>query len=160
LYAQVEPLVAAEPVEASMLDFYIGRNALFDYGYELTFALINQLHQEAKEDGAKLVVVLVSPLSLVEFMQMSAEEREVVYQKLPGLRRAEEVPPPNQQIAERLTQDGIPVLDLLPQFLAYAEQTGDPLYFEGDKHWNVAGNRLAGQVIYTWLGQHPELLSH
>jgi hypothetical protein len=158
LYAQVEPLVAAEPVQASMLDFYIGRSDLFDYGYELTFALINQLHQEAKQDGANFGVVLVSPLSLVEFMQMNGQEREIIYQKLPGLRRAEEIPPPNQQIAQRLTQDGIPVLDLLPQFLEHAAQTGEPLYFEGDKHWNVAGNRRAGQVISTWLHQNPELL--
>ncbi len=160
LYAQLEPLVTAEPVQASMLDFYIGRNELFDYAYELTFGLVDQLHREVRQDGARFGVVLVSPKSLIEFLQMSPAEREVVYQDLPGMRRAEEIEPPNQQIAERLARQEIPVLDLLLPFLEQSEQGDTPLYFQDDRHWNVAGNRLAGQTIYHWLRRHPGLLGN
>ena len=74
-----------------------------------------------------------------------------MYQKLPFMRRAEEIPPPNQVLADDFTRAGIDVLDLLPPFVAYENQTGDLLRFEQDKHWNVAGNRLAGESIYHWL---------
>ena len=83
LYAQLEPLVAAEPVQASMIDFYLGRSDRFDYAYELTFALIDRLHQEVRQDGAQFAVVLISPIDLLEFTRMSPAEREIVLPEIP-----------------------------------------------------------------------------
>lgn len=151
LYAQLEPLVAAEPIKASMLDFYIGRNELFDYALELTFALVKQMREEVERDGAEFAVVLISPVDLIEFSRMSEAELEEIYQRIPGMRRAEEMPPPNQQFAERFAREGIKVLDLYPIFFQQIDETGESLYFEGDKHWNVAGNHLVGEAIFNWL---------
>lgn len=151
LYAQIEPLFAPNPIEASMLDFYIGRNETFDYALQLTVALVDQLQQEVRQDGAKFGVVLISPLALLEFTQMDKTEREEIYQRLPAMKRAEEIDPPNQQLAQVFSNQGSPVLDLLPVFIEHTQQTDQPLYFEQDKHWNPAGNRLAGQAIYRWL---------
>ncbi len=73
------------------------------------------------------------------------------------MRRAEEIPPPNQFLAEELSSEGIEVLDLLPPFVEYSDRTGELLRFEQDKHWNVAGNRLAAESVYKWLTEAYEL---
>ncbi|MEW5959039.1 MAG: SGNH/GDSL hydrolase family protein [Chloroflexota bacterium] len=157
LYQQLEPLVAAGPVQASMLDFYLRRSDTFDYALVLTYALAGQLHQEVTLDGAAFGVVLISPIDLIEFSRMSQAEREAVYQKFPGMRRAEEIESPNRQIAAHLAGQGIEVLDLLPVFIQAVEDSGEKLHFEGDKHWTAAGNRLAGETIAGWVLQTFEL---
>jgi hypothetical protein len=30
-------------------------------------------------------------------------------------------------------------------------ETGQSLYYSGDNHWNVTGNRVAAEMIYAWL---------
>ena len=151
LYAQIEPLLRASTPDISALDFYTQNNEAFDYGLRLTLALVRQLNDEVTQDGAEFAVVLISPSDLIDFARMTPAQREEVYQRLPFMRRAEEIAPPNQLLADDLAQEGIDSLDLLPFFVAYVDKTGDLLRFEQDKHWNVAGNRLAGESIYHWL---------
>ncbi|RME97963.1 MAG: hypothetical protein D6768_18500, partial [Chloroflexi bacterium] len=153
LYTQLEPLLAPAPVKINMLDFYAGSDPTFDYGVELTTQLVRQLQAEVERDGATFGVVIISPLNLIEFMQMDDAAREQVYQRLPVLRRAEEIDPPNVTLARQFAADGAPVLDLLPVFLQVQTETGIPLYFAQDKHWNAAGNRLAAKTIARWLAQ-------
>ena len=154
LYAQLEPLLPASRLHVSGLDFYTGENELFDYALQLTLALVKQLREEVKNDGAESLVVLISPSDLIDFSQMSSDEREAVYQKIPAMRRAEQIEPPNQTLAEALSHEGIKVLDLLPLFSRHIDETGEVLHFPDDKHWNVAGNRLAGESIYRWLQEN------
>jgi len=154
LYQQLEPLVAVAPTQPSMLDFYLGNNDTFDYAFDLTLALAAQLHTEVAADGADFGVVLISPIDLFDFTRMSTAEREAVYQELPGMRRAEDIEPPNRQITDRLARRGIPVLDLFPPFLRQLEQTDKTFYFQQDKHWNVAGNRLAGEIMAGWVADN------
>jgi hypothetical protein len=52
---------------------------------------------------------------------------------------------PNRLLRERMTADGIPVVDLLPAFRGAARTTR--LYKPRDTHWNIAGNRLAAREI-------------
>ncbi len=158
MYARIEPLFAAQQLRVSGLDFYTGQNELFDYGLNLTFALTGQLHQEVKTDGAEFMVVLISPLALIDFARMSPTEREEVYHRLPGMRRAEEIDPPNQIFAARLSGQDIKVLDLFPIFMEHLDRTDETLHFRADKHWNVAGNRLVGEAIYNWLHENQEVL--
>ncbi|GAB4444679.1 MAG: hypothetical protein Kow0031_27120 [Anaerolineae bacterium] len=151
LYTQLEPLLAPEPIQASMLDFYIGNNPTFDYALELTYQLVDELRRQVALDGAQFGVVLISPKSLVEFSLMDAAAREEVYARLPAMRAAELMPPPNQTLAARLSADGSPSLDLLPAFVAHLAAGGEPLFFEQDQHWTSAGNRLAADTMYQWL---------
>ena len=156
LYAQLEPLFATQQRRVSELDFYADDNELFDYSLRLTFALIRQLHQEVRQDEAQFAVVLISPLALLDFARMTTAEREQVYQRLPHMRRAEDLDPPNQVFADALAREGIQVLDLFPAFVQHLNKTEGPLHFQQDKHWNVAGNRLAGEAIYRWLQEQRE----
>jgi len=157
LYAQLEPLVATSPPGVSAMEYYVGENEYFEYALQLTIALIKQLQEEVRKDGGEFAVVLISPSDLIEFTLMSSSEREAVYQRLPFMRRAEEIPSPNQFLADELANEGIEVLDLLPPFVEYSDRTGELLRFEQDKHWNVEGNRLAAESIYKWLNETYEL---
>jgi hypothetical protein len=123
---------------------------------KLTIALVKQLHEEVSKDGAEFGLVLASPPELIDFSRMSSDEREEVYRSLPFMRRAEEIAPPNHFLAEALSREGIQVLDLLPFFAEYMDETGEALRFQSDKHWNVAGNRLAAASIYNWLRENRE----
>ncbi|VXD24935.1 conserved exported hypothetical protein [Planktothrix serta PCC 8927] len=55
----------------------------------------------------------------------------------------------NRLLTEQLQQANIDYLDLLPDFKATAQKT--PLYKPNDTHWNIAGNRLAAELITQHL---------
>jgi hypothetical protein len=151
LYTQLEPLLPVPENRVAALDFYLENNPMFDYGLRLTLALVRQLSTEVTADGARFAAVLISPEDLVKFSLMSPAQREQVYQRLPALRRAEEAEPPNEHLQEMLSRQGISTLDLLPAFSRHLAETGEPLHFKQDKHWNIAGNRLAAQTMFEWL---------
>lgn len=151
LYTQLEPLVAARQERPTGLDFYTGQNERFDYALDLTLALIEQLQAEVEADGAEFRVALISPLALLDFARLSPAEREAIYQRLPSMRRAEEIDPPNQFFAAQLARRDIPTLDLYPPFAERMAETGADLHFRADKHWDTTGNRLAGETIAAWL---------
>jgi hypothetical protein len=56
---------------------------------------------------------------------------------------------PNRRIVDYCTAAGIPVLDLLPTFLA-AEHPRDN-YFVVDNHWTAKGNKVAARAIRDFL---------
>jgi len=56
---------------------------------------------------------------------------------------------PNQLLTARLRDSGIDVLDLLEGFRAESRQRR--LYKPQDTHWNIAGNRLAAELIARHL---------
>ncbi len=58
---------------------------------------------------------------------------------------------PNRMLTERLQQANIDYLDLLPEFIVASKKT--PLYKPNDTHWNIAGNRLAAELITQHLNQ-------
>jgi hypothetical protein len=60
---------------------------------------------------------------------------------------------PNRLLTRALREAGIAYLDLLPSFRAAA--AGTILYKPQDTHWNIAGNRLAAEVIAEHLLQRP-----
>jgi hypothetical protein len=150
LYTQLEPLVVLKQEPVSVVDFYTKNNPTFDYAFDLTVSLVKQLQSEAQQDGAELMVVLISPIDLVEFSRMSPAEREVLYRRFPTLRAAEKLDP-NLTLTQIFSKAGIKTLALLPTFLEDIDKTGEKLYFSGDKHWTSEGNHLAGKAIYHWL---------
>jgi hypothetical protein len=161
LYAQIEPLLVANQLRVDELPYYhiylSQENELYDYAWQLTLAIIKQLHREVTDDGAELAVVIITPAEVIDFSQMTAREREVIYQKAPDLRQTQQLDLPNQKLIETLTREGISVLDLLPRFIQHTEETGTALYFPNDKHWNVEGNHLAAESIYNWLHENYQL---
>ncbi len=160
LYTQLEPLMAqyARPVNLDYYYFYFPpKEPKIEEAWQLTFALIKQLHHEVSQDGAKFAVGLISPADVIAFTQMNDRQRESLYQKIPDLRQINQVDFPNQRLTQTLTAENIKVLDLLPSFSPSITATAEPLYFPSDRHWNVAGHRRAAEVIADWLPSHYEL---
>lgn len=63
---------------------------------------------------------------------------------------------PASRLNEIAGRHDIPLLDLAPPLLAYAEQHRVPVYgsanaFMGVGHWNVGAHRAAGEAIAQWL---------
>lgn len=56
---------------------------------------------------------------------------------------------PNRLLTEQLQQANIDYLDLLPDFKVASQKTR--LYKPNDTHWNIAGNRLAAELITQHL---------
>jgi hypothetical protein len=156
LYARLEPLLAAGQPDVNALDYYHlylpqEDDELFGYAWQLILGIVKQLDREVRQDGAEFAVVLVSPREVLQFTQMSEAEREVIYQMAPDLRQATDLDRPNRKLIEALAEDNIRVLDLFPLFASYMNETGQSLYYSGDNHWNVTGNRVAAEMIYAWL---------
>jgi hypothetical protein len=166
LYARLEPLLIANQPRFDQLPYYPlyipEKHDFFDYGWQLTIALIEELHQQVKTDGAAFGVVFISPIDVINISRLSTEARKTLYyEKVPDLQKAQ-LDRPNTRLATRLSQDGINFLDLQPVFIQHINETGEGLYYSVDKHWNIAGNRVAAEAIYHWLDEktNPSLVSN
>jgi hypothetical protein len=154
LYTKLEPLFAINMQRIDQLPYYPlyipEENELYDYGWELTIALIKQLHQEVINNGSEFAVVLISPVEVVSLSGVSPDVVAATYPSIPEVRKMEP-DLPYTELSEKLSQEGINVLNLQPSFIQHFEQTGENLYFPQDKHWNVKGNRFAAKTILEWL---------
>ncbi len=116
----------------------------------MTEALILALNQEVAERGGQLVVAILP------------DETEVDPDKWAGLLQAypalfdQGATSPTARLGQFLAAAGIPYLQLGPALRAYQAETGEPLYFPIDGHWQPAGHRVAAQAIYDYLLQHTD----
>ncbi len=101
---------------------------------------LRQMRDLSQRAGADLLVVLIP------------DEIQVDEALLAEVARARgrtpddfDVARPTRAIAAALERAGVPFLDLGPPFLARAGQ--ESLYKPRDTHWNLAGNRLAAEVL-------------
>jgi lysophospholipase L1-like esterase len=122
-----------------------------NYAYRLTSAIYAQLAAEAAQNGAKTALV-IAPISQALAYETSQTRRAEFIAAYPPLAAANPRLP--NQLFTRLMQDrGLPVLDLHPQMLPYmAGQDETVLHWaQNGSHWNIAGNRLAGELMAQWL---------
>jgi hypothetical protein len=63
---------------------------------------------------------------------------------------------PQRILAESCAREGIPVLDILPSLRAVPplEDGQRHLYYLHDTHFNARGNRVTGELLAAFLGQH------
>jgi len=61
---------------------------------------------------------------------------------------------PNYIVREQLERLNVPYYDLTDDLIDQGE--GEILYWPIDSHWTAAGNRLAADLIYTWLAGREE----
>ncbi|GAB4442940.1 MAG: hypothetical protein Kow0031_25100 [Anaerolineae bacterium] len=124
------------------------QNRDITYGWQLAQGITTQLAQEVAADGAQFAIVLIDPADIINAMLLAPEAREAAYADTPYLR---ETSPAVPEHYFRQLPGPPPILNLQPHFVAHMQQTGEPLFFPYDEHWNVAGNRLAAETIYRWL---------
>jgi hypothetical protein len=106
--------------------------------YAHTFQALNEILLEV---GDRLRIVLIPD----EF-----QVNEALFRSLAGGAESEfELERPQRVLREFLDERGVLYLDLLP-VLREAERV-ERTYKPRDTHWNVRGNRVAGEAIADWL---------
>jgi hypothetical protein len=83
-------------------------------------------------------------------IQVSAAERARLYRRL-GLDEGEyDFSEPQRRLLDFASRHSVPVLNLLP-FLQGADTERAPTYEADETHWNVKGNRIAGEAVASFL---------
>lgn len=119
-------------------------NADFERHVKDALSYITKIDQLCKRHRIKLVVAL-----LPDEMQIDTRLREKVraYGKIPA--DAWDNEQPNRVLSAAIKKAGVPVVDLLNDFVAQSQ--GPPLYLPNDSHWNIRGNRVAEVALAAHL---------
>lgn len=99
--------------------------------------------------GARMLVALVPEDVQVDKALMSEAGAFM------GMDKALDFDIPNRMLSADLARNGIEYIDLLPHFRAAVKERRERLYQPGDGHWNMAGNRLAADVLLRKLLEKP-----
>ena len=156
IYQNVEPVFVEgrerlqyQPMAAPWLKTKTGDEVL-NYAYALNVHIYARLAQEVGDTGAETVFVLVPPREAVsqeanpDLADLSVVDEADLGDADPTL--------PHRTMAGMMQAHQLAVLDLQPYFVDYVKAGNEvPYGTVRDFHWNVGGNRLAGQVIAEWL---------
>lgn len=162
LYQQIEPLIVAnQPRQQFGLAYPSAFSALYlstdevelEQAWQTTQATIAQLQREVEADGAQFAVALISPEIVIRLALLSPAEQEVFLRDNPTLAEAQ-VDRPNRRLAEFLSRENIPFVDLTTPMTEHLATNGIPLYLVGEGHWTVEGNRVAADLLAQWLIQN------
>jgi len=126
-------------------DTFETRNLFVDDGNEikqsawnLTFRLIREVDEFSREMNASLAVVVLPAHYQVypgEFREQYSEDEQPDFSI------------PNKLLEDFSEREGIPVIDLLPEF----RETKEEIFFPIDRHFNEKGSRLAAEAIHRAL---------
>lgn len=117
--------------------------------WELTEALIRRLHEEVRATGATLAVV-----TLTDGKQVHPDRS--AYDKFCAQVGVEDLEYGDRRIAALCQEEGIAVLNLAQPM--HDQAVADQAFYHGfrntkfgEGHWNVAGHRVAGELIAEFL---------
>ena len=117
------------------------------YAYELTKNLYTSLIDEAQQIGAATGLVIISPKQAV-FAEI---DPSLVAQIEPELSDVLNPTLPHDVFLTLMADQPVKILDLHPAFVAQTQTRGEPLFWEVDSHWNIAGNQVAAETMAKWL---------
>ena len=137
-------ILLAEEVGTEHLVYLEPVNAVWNDAWRVTEGLIVAMREEVRNHGAKFLVVTLSNGPQVLPEPKLREE----FKKRLGIR---DLFYPDKRIRGLCMREQIPVLTLAPELQEYAEFKNVPLHGFGSDlgngHWNVIGNRVAGELI-------------
>ena len=134
---------------APWLDFE-RQDSTLNHIYALTTGIYAQLATEARQLDTETVVVIAPINEAVDF-EVNPARRAAMVATEPILEGSDPTLP-HKVLTESLAAKGVPVLDLQPYFVEHVKAGGEPVYWSDTAiHWNVAGNRLAGESMARWL---------
>jgi hypothetical protein len=123
--------------------------AIADGGWQPVTAALDTIREEVTRGGGRLALVIYPSV-----LQVDDAAREQVIERLRRRSRyrplrAEAIDPafPQQRLAGFCEPRGLPCYDVTPALAAAWRAAPDaPLYKLRDSHWNVRGNRVAGEA--------------
>jgi lysophospholipase L1-like esterase len=120
-------------------------NPQFEHTFENTLRYVKQMHDLCRQQQCRLVVVVMP-----DEMQINNDLQNKVMSQFDTVQSAEwDFSLPNRRLAAELEVLGIPFIDLLDAFKTVPQERR--LYRPQDSHWNIAGNRLAAEVLAKHL---------
>ena len=131
-------------IESNRSEIYRKQNVAFESDFLAARGYLTEIKRICDERQIKLAVVLIP------------DEVQVNHTLQSKVVQTKAVDPlnfdftlPNRLLASKLKQQNIQVIDLLDSFGEAATRT--ILYKPNDTHWNIAGNKLAGELIASAL---------
>ncbi|MBN1219996.1 MAG: hypothetical protein JXM69_13800 [Anaerolineae bacterium] len=168
LYQQIEPLLVARwpreqfgrnhPLQFAAL-YLPDQESELEQAYLITQATIAQLQQEVETDGSQFAVALIGPWAAIQLASLSSAEQDIFLKENPTFAKAD-INRPNQRMADFLSSQRIPFIDLTRPMIETLTHDGTPLYLLGEGHWTVAGNRVAADILAQWLVHSGLLIAH
>ncbi|MDD5178219.1 MAG: SGNH/GDSL hydrolase family protein [Candidatus Nanoarchaeia archaeon] len=116
--------------------------------FDVTKALIMETKKISNENGAEFLLVI-----LPDKEQIEVEEWDLALEEYPVMKTLSfDLEKPNRVLKELCEQNNIDCLFLLDDFReVYAN--GTKLYYSKDRHWNEEGNKLAADLVISYLSQ-------
>jgi hypothetical protein len=137
-------------IEAMRTEVYDPLNPMFSERLPRVMTWIDEIKTACENYGMQLFVMLIP-----DELQVSPELQERVLEKIGADKNQLDFDRPNKRLAEELRARNIRYLDVLEPFRLRTRNVR--LYKPRDTHWNIAGNRLAADLLYDFL--HEQLMS-
>jgi SGNH hydrolase-like domain, acetyltransferase AlgX len=131
-------------IEAMRTEVYDQSNAMLSERLPRVMAWIDEIKTACENNGIQLFVMLIP-----DELQVNTALQERVLEKLGADKDKLDFDRPNKRLGEELRARNIKYLDLLEPFRLRSRDVR--LYKPRDTHWNIAGNRLAADLLHNFL---------
>ncbi len=121
-------------------------------GWAMTHQLLDAFHAEGRAIDAEFAVFLI-PLAI-----QVTEERLASFREASGLADSDlDLERPQALMLDWGRRAGVDVIDLLPDFRAWAASEGHDPYLLEDGHWDERGHALGAEIVARALESHALL---
>jgi hypothetical protein len=131
-------------VEAMRTEVYDQSSPMLSERLPPVMTKIDEIKTVCEHNGIQLFVMLIP-----DELQVSPELQERVLEKIGADKDKLDFDRPNKRLAEELRARNIRYLDVLEPFRLRSRNVR--LYKPRDTHWNIAGNRLAADLLHNFL---------
>jgi lysophospholipase L1-like esterase len=133
-------------LEVGRSEIYKKQSSLFDSQFAEALGYLKQIKAICEARKIALTVVLIPD----EVQVNKALQAKVMQVKTFSVKAEDfDFTMPNRRLGASLQEAGIKYIDLMNDFVNVANQT--TLYKPDDTHWNIAGNKLAAEMIQKRL---------
>jgi hypothetical protein len=131
-------------IEATRSEVYDQAKAMLSERLPRVMAWIDEIKTVCESNGIKLLVMLIP-----DELQVNTDLQARVLEKIGADKNKLDFDRPNKRLAEELRARNIRYLDVLEPFRLRTRTVR--LYKPRDTHWNIAGNRLAAELLHNFL---------
>lgn len=133
-------------LESDRSEIYRKQNPVFESDFAKAMSYLTRIKQQCDERNISFAVVLIPDEVQIN---KTLESRVMLIKGFNGDPNDFDFALPNKLMAAKLNEQKINFIDLLDNFASASTRTS--LYKPNDTHWNIAGNKLAAEVIQTNL---------
>ena len=139
-------------VQRAKLEFFNSKTSADKFGSNIQYIFdsISEMNELLKSKGIKFIVAMYP-----DSFQVNPTELDALVQKFHLRKEDYDLNLAQDLLKTFLESKQIAYLDMLDRFRTEEQQR--ELYLFRSTHWNAAGNELAAQLLYEYLGKQPSL---